>query len=177
MNIYILYAPEDKFFLQQLQNHLAIWQRQKVITTYHEGNILAGSNTQNTIQTQLKAADIVLLLISSDFVANDQQYKYAEQAIELQKRVVPISVRQCLWDGAVWEHLEPLPKQAISLYENQDLAFYEVVTGLQKIINPNYQAFDFKTFQQEQQNNKATTYNQQADKIYNIGHIDKADFS
>lgn len=142
MNIFILHAPEDANYWHQLQKHLAELQRQKVISTYHEGSMVAGSNIATEMQNYLQHADMVLLLVSPDFLASDQQYHYAEQALQLGKRVVPIITRPCMWQDTAWGKLAVLPTggKAISQYDKLDEGVYEVVVGVRRLIEPNYVA-------------------------------------
>lgn len=141
MNIFVLYTPEDAHYWQQLQKHLAELQRQNVISTYHEGSMTAGSTIAAEMQTYLDRADMVLLLVSPDFIASDRQYHYAEQAQNAQKRIVPILVRPCMWQDAAWGKLAPLPTsgKAVSQYDKADDGFFEVAQGLRKLIEPDWE--------------------------------------
>ncbi len=149
MNIFILHAPEDANYWQQLQKQLAELQRQNVISTYHEDSITAGSTIATEMQTYLERADMVLLLVSPDFIASDQQYLYAEQATKQGKKVVPIIVRPCMWRDTAWGKFAALPTngKAISQYDKPDNGFFDVAQGLHKLIDPNYvgQNIDNKT--------------------------------
>lgn len=140
MNIFVLYAPEDAHYWQQLQKHLAELQRQNVISTYHEGSMSAGSTIAAEMQTYLDRADMVLLLVSPDFIASDRQYHYAEQAQTAQKRIVPIIVRPCMWQDAAWGKFAALPThgKAISQYDQLDDGFFDVARGLRKLIEPDW---------------------------------------
>lgn len=141
MNIFVLYTPEDAHYWQQLQKHLAELQRQNVISTYHEGSMTAGSTIAAEMQTYLDRADMVLLLVSPDFIASDRQYHYAEQAQNAQKRIVPILVRPCMWQDPAWGKLAPLPTsgKAVSQYDKADDGFFEVAQGLRKLIEPDWE--------------------------------------
>lgn len=71
LNIFLSYAPEDEALHRQLDKHLALLQRQREIHTWHRGKILAGSEIAPELSRQLETADVVLLLISTDFIASD----------------------------------------------------------------------------------------------------------
>ncbi len=49
-------------------------KRQGVITAWHDRRIDAGDNLDKEISHYLEEADIVLLLVSSDFLASDYCY-------------------------------------------------------------------------------------------------------
>ncbi len=176
MNILVLYATEDYPIFEQLDKHLALLKRQNVLTIYHKNNINAGSETNMEMKTYLQQADIVLLLVSSDFLHSDEQFGYAQQALQQKKTVVPIIARPCMWNDAKWGHIPAIPTQPISQYNDPNQGFYNTVVALRKIIDPTYQPIGFEEYQQ-QMNIPVVVYNQTAGKIYNITHIDKADFS
>ncbi len=126
-------------------------QRQQVIRTYHEGNITSGSVTKQAMQDYLSEADIVLLLVSADLMASDQQYHYAQQALNMGKQVVPVIVRPCMWQNAAWANLTALPNNgntAISQYPNTDEGFYEIAIALRLMIDPTYQKPDYDRYRE-----------------------------
>ncbi len=70
-------------------------KRQAVITTWHDRRIVAGEDFDQEIDEHLQDADIILLLVSPDFLASDYCYK-KEMARALEKhqngeaRVIPV---------------------------------------------------------------------------------------
>lgn len=176
MQLLVLYHRNDKAYWEQFQQHLLHLQRQGVIQLFHEGSILAGANTANSMQQYLQQADMILLLISADFIASDKLCQYAVQALQQGKRIVPILLRPCMWQDTEWGTLPHLPEKPIALYAPPETGFYEAVIGLRKMIDPNYTPPNVEEFKKEVEN-KNPVYQQIAEKIYNINHIDKADFS
>jgi hypothetical protein len=55
----------------ELVKHLRLLERQSVITGWHDRNISAGTDWKNAIDDHLESAEIILLLISADFLASD----------------------------------------------------------------------------------------------------------
>ena len=71
----------------------------------------------DAIDEHLEAADVVLLLISADFLASDYCYDTEmKRALEKHKagkaRVIPIIIRPVDWKGAPFGELQALPKNA-----------------------------------------------------------------
>lgn len=165
MQLFILYAPEDNDYLLQLQNHLIWLQREGIISLYHEGNILAGSYIDQLVEEQLHEADMVLLLLSADFIKSDRHIKYTERAEALHKIVVPILLRPCVWQHQSWGHLHSIPLKAISLYDNKDQAFYEITLSIIQKINPDFVPPEFSDYQHRQHEIAVGHYKQIADKI------------
>ena len=71
---------------EQLEKHLAILRWQGVITDWHDRKISPGGEWQGDINEHLNTAHIILLLISSDFVASPYCYDIEmRQAMERHK--------------------------------------------------------------------------------------------
>ena len=163
MNTLVLYATEDYSTFEQLDKHLALLKRQNVLAIYHKNNINASSETNVEMQTYLQQADIVLLLVSADFLHSDEQFGYAQQALQQNKTIVPIIARPCMWNDAKWGHIPAIPTQPISQYNNPNQGFYDTVVALRKIIDPTYQPIGFEEYQKTYtaaiQNNSQQTGN------------------
>ncbi len=71
VNLFISYSSEDKELLRQLQKHLMSLQRRNLIDTWSKSEILPGADWKQHIEEQINKADIILLLISPDFIASD----------------------------------------------------------------------------------------------------------
>ena len=71
INLFYSYAHKDEALRDALETHLKPLQRQQVIDTWHDRKIGAGREWEKAIDANLEAADIILLLISADFLASD----------------------------------------------------------------------------------------------------------
>src|SRR5919199_1824781 len=80
IELFVSYSHTDEAPWHELENHLALLRRQGVITTWYDRQIIAGSEWAQEIDTHLTTAQIILLLISADFLASDYCY-----GIELQR--------------------------------------------------------------------------------------------
>jgi hypothetical protein len=69
--IFFSYSHADAEFRDQLEKHLAILKRQGRIDVWHDRKIVAGDKLDDRISEHLEKADIVLLLVSSDFLASE----------------------------------------------------------------------------------------------------------
>jgi tetratricopeptide (TPR) repeat protein len=147
MNTLVLYATEDYLVFEQLDKHLALLKRQNVLTIYHKNNINVSSETNVEMQTYLQQADIVLLLVSADFLHSNEQFGYAQQALQQKKTIVPIIARPCMWNDAKWGRIPTIPNQPISQYNDPNQGFYDTVVALRKIIDPTYQPATFEEYQ------------------------------
>ncbi len=66
------FAQPDQPFCLQLEQALKPAQRQGVLTLWHEGRILSGTDRTEAIESHLISDTLILLLISPDFLASAQ---------------------------------------------------------------------------------------------------------
>src|SRR5260370_33588059 len=67
-------SPTDAPMLEQLEHHLSALQREGLIATWHKRQIVAGSVRQVELDRHLNTAALILLLVSSDFLASGYCY-------------------------------------------------------------------------------------------------------
>lgn len=139
IEVFCCYAHEDAPLLEKLKAHLTLLKRQGLITIWADTNISPGSNWEQEIEKHLNAANIILLLVSSDFMASDYCYsKEMFRAIERHNRgeaiIIPIILRPVYWQGAPFARLQALPTGAkpiiSSIWHSLDEALLDVVNGI-----------------------------------------------
>src|SRR5439155_15124811 len=114
IEILCCYARKDKLLLKELKTHLIPLQRQGLISIWHDADISAGMEWEVEINKHLNADQVILLLVSPDFMASDYCYsKELKRAIERHERgearVIPIILRRVLWKVAPLNKLQALP--------------------------------------------------------------------
>src|SRR5438309_11086755 len=102
INIFFCYAHEDEELRKGLVKHLNVLKRQGIIDIWHDRNISAGTEWEREIDKHLNTAQIILLLISPDFMDSDYCYgiemKRAMERYEQGKsRVIPIILSSVYW--------------------------------------------------------------------------------
>src|SRR5437868_10079139 len=112
--IYYASAPEDRLLRERLEKHITLLKYLGFVSTWHQRELLAGSDWASEIDARLETAHIILLLVSVDFLASGYCYG-AELAKALQKhregtaRVIPILLRPVDWQDAPFHMLQMLP--------------------------------------------------------------------
>ncbi len=146
INVFILYAAEDEDLKSELESHLSLLHRHGYIDVWHEGQVVAGAEKKEVISEYLAKSHIILLLVSSSFLAPDCYSRYEEELRKAYKRqeegevkIIPVILRHCMWELDVMGSLSPLPKGGhpvrSSHWESADLAYQNIAMGLQKIAN------------------------------------------
>jgi internalin A len=140
--LFYSYSHKDESFKNELETHLKLLQRQGLIESWSDRNINAGEDWKQKIDENLERADIILLLISADFIASDYCYeKEMKRALERyekkEARVIPVVIRDVNWRIAPFAKLQALPKdaQAITLWPDKDSAWRNVSEGIETIAN------------------------------------------
>lgn len=136
---FISYSHIDSKLKTDLLKHLAPLKRLGLIDDWSDQEIKAGDEWEKAILTKLAKADLVLLLISSDFIASDYCYtKELEKALERhagkKATVIPVILRHCLWTELPFGKLQALPTGAkpVTSWENQDEALMTVAQGVRE---------------------------------------------
>jgi sulfur transfer complex TusBCD TusB component (DsrH family) len=138
IDVFISYSHKDDGLRTELDVHLSDLKRQGKIVAWHDRKITAGEEWKNVIDEHLESADIILLLISPDFMASDYCYDI-ELKLALKRhengeaRVIPVILRSADWqDNPLLSRLAALPTdgKAVKRWDNQDDAFIDVVEGI-----------------------------------------------
>ena len=140
-SVFFSYSHDDEPHRDQPEKHLALLKRQGLIQAWHDRRISAGNDFADAIDQELERAEIVLLLVSSSFLASDYCYsREMERAMERQEaglaRVIPVIVRQCDWHTAPFGRLNAIPRdgKAVSTWANHDEAYAEVARQIRAIV-------------------------------------------
>jgi hypothetical protein len=141
VELFYSYAHEDESFREEIEKHLSILKRNGLIVAWHDRRIGAGDEWRDQIDAHARSADIILLLISPDFLASDYCYNI-EMKLALERHstgaavVVPIILRPVDWSGAPFAELQALPRdgKAVTTWNNRDEAFAGVALGIHAIV-------------------------------------------
>ncbi|MEL6968812.1 MAG: toll/interleukin-1 receptor domain-containing protein [Bacteroidota bacterium] len=132
--IFIAYSRKDVTLLQELRAHLAILERAKLARIWYDGEIEAGSNWEESIKNAMFEANLVLMLISPDFIASDYCYNVEmSRAISLHDqrslKIIPVILRPCNWHLSPLGRIQALPQNGLPIteWDSSDKAFTLIV--------------------------------------------------
>ena len=141
LDVFFSYSHKDEELRDALETHLAQLKRDGAIRTWHDRKIDAGEEWKGEIEASLESADLILLLISPDFIASEFCYvREMTRAIERhgagEARVIPIILRPCDWQSAPFGKLQGLPKDVrpITSWANADEAYLDVAQGIRAAV-------------------------------------------
>ena len=141
IKIFYCYAHEDKTLRDELEKHLTPLKRTGQITEWYDRDIQGGTDWESEIETHLTTANIILLLVSPDFIFSDYCYgvemkKALDRHKAGQAHVIPIILRPVLWQETPIGVLQALPTdgEPVTLWPNRDKAFWDVVKGIHEVV-------------------------------------------
>ena len=143
--VYFLAAPEEEDECRAIRKHLTpVIRNSKIpIEIDSDYDIPSGEDIEK-YKLKLFEADIVLALISSDYISDDETYERTQKVIERYNKnetiLVPILVRNCLWKSTPFVNLPLLPKNFQPLnnkqfWNSEDDALMAVVDDIYEAIN------------------------------------------
>ena len=135
------YAPDDELLQNKLEKHLSTLKRLYHITNWSRNKIFAGQDRKKETIRNLDLANVILLLVSADFINSDYCYsvemnKTLERHEAGKSHVLPIILRPTDWEKLPFGKLSVLPNggKPITLWDNQDEALQNVAIAVRIII-------------------------------------------
>jgi hypothetical protein len=143
IRLFYSYSSADEEYRKRLETSLVMLKRFEGLMGWHFRKIIAGEEWDKEIKGELEKADIILLLISPDFLVSDYCFDIeVKRAIEKHEEgsasVVPVILRQCDWkhEKSPIKILQGVPENGIpiSLWPDQDVAYQDITEKLKLLI-------------------------------------------
>ncbi len=135
------YSHTDEQLRNELEKHLSPLKRTGQIETWHDRRIDPGSEFESAIDLYFAEANIILLLVSPDFIASDYCYDIElNNALERHERgdaiVIPVILRPCAWHNLPFGKLlaATTDGKPIVKFTHIDDGFVEVVKAVDKAV-------------------------------------------
>jgi hypothetical protein len=145
--IFISYSHNDNAFLDDLLVQLKPLERRESISIWTDDKILPGADWSKTILDNLNNSNIVVMLLSPDFLASDYIHKN-EVRLGLENRkngatVLPVIIRTCMWKEALPDlaSIQAMPQdeerrlKPITKWSDRDEAWYNVAKGIIAVVD------------------------------------------
>jgi hypothetical protein len=142
VRIFYSYSHTDEEILARLRTHLTILRRGGRITEWFDRDIEAGREWREEIARELNAADLILLLVSSDFLDSDFCYEQEmARAMERSDRgealVIAVMLRPVDgWAETPFSKLQVVPRDALPVtrWKDQDEALVDVASKIRRAV-------------------------------------------
>jgi internalin A len=143
VHVFYSYSHKDSRLRDKLESHLSLLRRDGLIAEWFDGKIKPGEEIDPKIDVNLARSEVVLLLISADFLNSEYCYETEMQKAlsrhsEGTARVIPIIIRPIEdgWKGTIFATLKALPKDGkpVTSWRNRDEAWVSVANGVREAI-------------------------------------------
>lgn len=140
-SVFFSYSHKDEALRDQLEAHLALLKNQGLIDAWYDRRIVAGDEVDDAIFSKLETADIILLLVSSDFISSP--YCYSREMMRAMERhnagearVIPVILRHCVWQSAPFGKLMAAPRDGkpVTSWPDRDEALADVARQVAKAV-------------------------------------------
>lgn len=137
LKTFVSYSHADEKIRNELIKHLYPLERSGLLTNWYDRKLKAGENFNSIIAAELEASDIIIILVSADFIHS--KYCYDIELVRAMQRqtektaiVIPVIVRKCLWHETPFGELLAVPEdgRAVSMWPDQDEALTAVAEAI-----------------------------------------------
>ena len=121
------------------RKHLEPLKRLGLIEAWHDRKLKAGDEWDKSISSNLESADVILLLVSIDFINSKycydrEMYRALERHNEGRAVVIPVILRDCLWQTAEFANLQAVPQDGkpVCSWSDRDEALTKVAQSIRQ---------------------------------------------
>lgn len=140
--VFLSYSHKDEEFKEKLDTHLSALKQTNIIDVWNDRQIPLGSEWDVEIKRELEESDVILLMISADFLASSYISEIEIPAAiarhdEGSAIVIPIFIRPCDWRGLPFEKLQGLPQNAkpLTTFDDIDVGLTEIAAGIRNRVS------------------------------------------
>ena len=152
LKLFYSYSHKDSHHKVSMENALSLLKRDGLVRDWSDQSILPGQNISHTIRSHIEDADIIVFLLSQDFIASDacmREWLYAKQLAATNKLLflIPVIVRDCAWQDLLGKgNLKALPKDGlpVTAFDHPDAAWQQVYEGIKVVANELRHTFTVK---------------------------------
>jgi len=142
VKIFFSYAHEDREYLNEFKDYIKIFERNGLVERWDDNELIVGEKWDNTIKDKIYSADIIIFLLSASSLASEYIYnnelKIAFELNEIDEaHVIPIVIKDCLWDMTEFQEFHILPQDGIAInsWRLREEAWTSTARGLKKAID------------------------------------------
>jgi tetratricopeptide (TPR) repeat protein len=140
LEMYYSYVQEDEALCLELEKRLKLLERENLVKGWHRGKIPGGANVAQEIESRKQRANVILLLLSPDYVASDDCYAEMQWALERKQAdgllVIPIILRPLEAEDIPFKTAQLLPTRGrpVTNWPSHDEAFQDILLGMRRLL-------------------------------------------
>jgi O-acetyl-ADP-ribose deacetylase (regulator of RNase III) len=139
VSVFVSYARADRELRDRLGKQLAGLKRSRIVNEWHDRLITPGDDWHQEIDEQLKNADLILLLLSADFMASEYIMSVeVTQALARHEKgeacVIPVVLKPVDWSDAPFRRFQALPTDGkpVTSWADPEAALLDVAQGVKR---------------------------------------------
>ncbi len=151
VRLFYSYSHADEGYKKEMEKYLSLFRHEGLLVEWSDRKIIAGQELDEKIKEQLDVADIIVFLVSIDFINSDAcrfEWEYANRlAVSSKKTLISVIVRECPWldFSTMKKRLAlPLDGKPISAWGSSDEAWCSVYEGIKKAVSEIRKSFLLK---------------------------------
>ena len=141
-NLFYSYSHKDAQYRDDMETALSLLKRNNLLKDWSDLNILPGQTISKEVRKKMDGADILVFLLSPDFIASDEcikEWEYAKQLVVERKPIlrIPIILRECAWKDLLSDDdIKALPKdgKSVANFDDKDTAWMQVYEGIKAVL-------------------------------------------
>ena len=143
VRLFYSYCHRDERYRSSMEVSLALLKNEGILKDWSDRKILPGEKISEKIRKEMDKADIIVFLISKEFIASAEcmrEWEYAKELNDTGKSLfrIPIILKDCSWQDMLdGDDVKALPKDGtpIARYDSEDEAWQEVYEGIKGVIS------------------------------------------
>ena len=141
VRLFYTYCHRDARHRDSMERSLAFLKREGLLKNWSDRSILPGQSISRNVRKEMDRTDIMVFLLSQDFIASEacmKEWRHAKQIAQRKSLFrIPIILRDCAWkDLLAGDDIKALPPDGNPLTEsNVDAAWQQVYEGVKDVIN------------------------------------------
>ena len=142
VRLFYSYCHKDDRHRAAMERSLAFLKQEGLLKDWSDQSILPGQSISRNVREEMDRADIMVFLLSPDFIASEacmKEWRYAKQLAQRKLLLrIPIILRNCAWkDLLASDDIKALPTDGKSVTEftDADVAWQQVYEGVKDVIN------------------------------------------
>ncbi len=132
-----------------MEKSLSLLRRDGLLKEWSDQLILPGQPISQRVREEMDQADILVFLLSQDFLASDEcmkEWNYAKGTLSSDRSIfrIPVIVSTCAWEDLLEsDDIKALPKDGkpVTSFHAMDTAWHQVYNGLKTVIEQLRQNF------------------------------------
>ena len=151
ISLFYSYSHKDSSFREKMEKILKLLVENAGLKQWSDRSILSGEHISDTIKQNMEKSDILVFLITSDFLASEackEEWGYAGQLAQNGNHIrIPIILKECAWqDYDDMKSVLALPQDGkpVARPSGKDAAWQQVYEGIKNVIERLRSCFSVK---------------------------------